>query len=243
MAPDERGRAYALHFLGARLRTRERRGASRHQAGEHPHRAGGPAAPGRDFGIVRVSRVPGGTLAGEIVGTPEFMSPEQCAGDDTVGERPLFAWHSRLPPPYRNTPIQRTDIRSILTRHMTTEPRPLREVRADLPVHLVATIARCLAKEREARFTNAEALSQALEESMDVPRVVPLPIRTYLQEVPPAPVGNAAAGEYCVCGSVRVPPDPAERPRQPHHRGAGRGGGPGAGWSRSASKFGKRARW
>ena len=134
-----------------------------------------------DFGIAQVSRVPGSTLAGEIVGTPEFMSPEQCAGDDIDGRSDLYSlgilgYHLLTGAvPFSG------DIRSILTRHMTAEPRPLRELRADLPLHLVATINRCLAKEREARFVDAEALSQALEESMDVPRIVPLPIRTYLR--------------------------------------------------------------
>ena len=135
-----------------------------------------------DFGIAQVSRIPGSTLAGEIVGTPEFMSPEQCAGDDIDARSDLYSlgilgYHLLT----GAVPFSGPDIRSILMRHMTMEPRPLREVRADLPVHLVATIDRCLAKERDARFANAEALSQALEESMDVPRVVPLPIRTYLR--------------------------------------------------------------
>ena len=135
-----------------------------------------------DFGIAQVSRIPGSTMAGEVLGTPEFMSPEQCAGDDIDGRSDLYSlgilgYHILT----GAVPFGGPDIRSILTRHMTTEPRPLHEVRADLPIHLVATINRCLAKERDARFVNAEALSQALEESMDVPRVVPLPIRTYLR--------------------------------------------------------------
>ncbi len=135
-----------------------------------------------DFGIAQVSRIPGSTMAGEVVGTPEFMSPEQCAGDDIDRRSDLYSLG--IIGYYVLTgilPFTGPDIRSILTRQMATAPRPLHEHRADLPLHLVSTINRCLEKERDARFANAEALSQALEESMDVPRVVPLPIRTYLR--------------------------------------------------------------
>jgi serine/threonine-protein kinase len=135
-----------------------------------------------DFGIAQVSRIPGSTMAGEIVGTPEFMSPEQCAGDNIDARSDLYSLGIIGYYVLTGTmPFAGPDIRSILTRQMTVEPRPLRQIRADLPIHLVATINRCLEKEREARFGNAEALSQALEESLDVPRVVPLPIRTYLR--------------------------------------------------------------
>jgi serine/threonine-protein kinase len=41
-------------------------------------------------------RIPGSTMAGEVVGTPEFMSPEQCAGTTSIAERPLFAGDHRL---------------------------------------------------------------------------------------------------------------------------------------------------
>lgn len=135
-----------------------------------------------DFGIAQVSRVPRMTMAGEIVGTPEFMSPEQCAGDHIDGRSDIYSLgiigYCVLT---GSVPFTGPDIRSILTRHMSVEPRPLHEVRPDLPAHLVATITRCLAKERDARFHTAEALSHALEESMDSPRQVPLPIRTYLR--------------------------------------------------------------
>ncbi len=135
-----------------------------------------------DFGIAQVSRISGGTMAGEVVGTPEFMSPEQCAGDDVDGRSDIYSLG--IIGYYVLTgavPFSGGDVRSILTRHIATVPRAIRDVRPDLPPHLADTITRCLAKDREDRFATAEALSQALEESMDAPRRVPLAIRTYLR--------------------------------------------------------------
>ncbi|MBP2648418.1 MAG: protein kinase [Gemmatimonadetes bacterium] len=135
-----------------------------------------------DFGIAQVSRIPGGTMAGEIVGTPEFMSPEQCAGDDVDGRSDIYSLGIIGYYVLTGTvPFTGPDIRSILTRHIATEPRPLTELRRDLPPQLATTLSRCLAKDREARFATAEALAQALEESMGTARRVPLPIRTYLR--------------------------------------------------------------
>ena len=135
-----------------------------------------------DFGIAKVNRIPGSAQAGQIVGTPEFMSPEQCAGDEVDGRSDLYSLgilgYYVLS---GAVPFSGPDVRSILTRHIATDPRPLREHRSDLPLHLATTIHRCLAKDREERFASAEVLSQALEESMDRPPVVPLPIRTYLR--------------------------------------------------------------
>jgi serine/threonine-protein kinase len=179
LAPDEAA-GCCDPFLGPRVCARAWRGASRHQAGEHPHRAGHPAAAGRGLRHRAGEPDPGSTLSASS-GHPEFRAGK-CAGDDVDGRSDLYSLgilgYQILT---GAVPFGGPDIRSILTRHMTTEPRPLHEIRADLPLHLVATIHRCLAKERDARFGNAEALSQALEESMDVPRVVPLPIRTYLR--------------------------------------------------------------
>ena len=87
-----------------------------------------------DFGIAQVSRIPGSTLAGEIVGTPEFMSPEQCAGDNIDGRSDLYSLG--IIGYYVLTgavPFSGPDIRSILTRHIATEPRPLRELRPRPP--------------------------------------------------------------------------------------------------------------
>ena len=115
-----------------------------------------------DFGIAAAA---GDVSADGVSGTPEFMSPEQCAGDDIDRRSDLYSLG--IIGYYVLTgvlPFTGPDIRSILTRQMATAPRPLHEHRADLPLHLVSGAHQHL-EFREARkgyFLLAEQGQEAL---------------------------------------------------------------------------------
>ncbi len=125
-----------------------------------------------DFGIARAaegdSRL---TVTGVAVGTPAYMSPEQAMGEREVdGRADIYALGvvgyqmlaGELPFKASNTP-------SMLMKHISERPRPLHEVRPDLPANLIYAIERAMSKGREDRWPDANAFRDALAESAPAP--------------------------------------------------------------------------
>src|SRR5208283_422963 len=105
------------------------------------------------------------TRTGTVLGTPDYMSPEQAAGESAVDARSdvyglgavtFFALTGR--PPFQGTFGQ------LLVAHRSEPPPPLTDFRPDVPADLSAVIARCLAKDPADRFPTAAAVNRALAE-------------------------------------------------------------------------------
>ncbi|MBI5600738.1 MAG: serine/threonine protein kinase [Gemmatimonadetes bacterium] len=124
-----------------------------------------------DFGIARAAqgevRL---TATGIAVGTPAYMSPEQAMGEREVdGRADIYSLGivgyqmlaGELPFSAANTP-------SMLMKHLSEPPRPLLELRPDLPANLAAAIERALCKAPADRWPDAAAFRDALAESAPV---------------------------------------------------------------------------
>ena len=120
-----------------------------------------------DFGIARAAegdqRL---TVTGIAVGTPAYMSPEQAMGEREVdGRADIYALgivgYQMLA---GELPFQATNTPAMLMKHLSERPRPLAQVRPDLPANLVHAIERALAKGRDERWASAEAFGVALAE-------------------------------------------------------------------------------
>jgi hypothetical protein len=119
-----------------------------------------------DFGIARstASNATGLTQVGEVVGTPQFMSPEQAAGEPLDGRSDLyslgvvafFAVTGRLP-------FDAPNAQSVMAMHLTQAAPRVASLRPDLPKALCAAIDRCLEKDPAKRFETGEALAAALD--------------------------------------------------------------------------------
>jgi serine/threonine-protein kinase len=142
-----------------------------------------------DFGIARtVGATPaanaGLTRVGEVVGTPEFMSPEQASGDVVDGRSDLyslglvafFAVTGQLA-------ITGETAHAVLTRQFTQPVPPVATLRPDLPPALAAALDRLVLKEPAARFASAEALVENLESAQLAGPDVPLPVRLLAQDL------------------------------------------------------------
>ena len=125
-----------------------------------------------DFGLVAGLREgasdPKITQAGMILGTPAFMSPEQCAGDAdvtslsdiySVGALGYFLVIGHAPFAGRSE-------MQVLAAHLYESPRSISELRSDVPPELVSVLERCLAKDPTLRFSDAASLEHALVHSI-----------------------------------------------------------------------------
>ncbi|MGI8497609.1 MAG: protein kinase domain-containing protein [Gemmatimonadaceae bacterium] len=117
-----------------------------------------------DFGIARAAEDAGMTSTGMLVGTPWFMSPEQCAARrigpqsdqyslGVVGFQMLTGC----------VPFQAETLPGIMHHHFYTPVPSLIDVRPDAPAELLRLITRALSKKPELRFPTSEALVVALD--------------------------------------------------------------------------------
>lgn len=121
-----------------------------------------------DFGIASVI---GGsktvaTRAGEILGTPAYMAPEQAQGAELSPATDLYAvgvmlyelLSGQLPFPENGDPFV------LLYRHVFEEPKPLVDIAPDLDEGVAATVMQAMAKAPADRFPAAEAFALVLAE-------------------------------------------------------------------------------
>jgi serine/threonine-protein kinase len=143
-----------------------------------------------DFGVARVISAPvatdaeGLTRVGEVVGTPEYMSPEQATGDVVDGRSDLYSLGLTAFFGVTGTPAISGDTTGRTLARQITEPLPpVRERRPDFPASLADAIARCAAKDPNERFLNAESLVEALDAAQLSAPEIPLSIRLLAQEL------------------------------------------------------------
>lgn len=121
-----------------------------------------------DFGIARslsASTTTGLTLEGAVVGTVEYMAPEQALRRDVDHRADIYAFglivYDMLS--RRRRVAAESSIAELLAR-MQKAPPPLREEHPELPEALEQLVARCLEPEPAARYQTTEELVAALDQ-------------------------------------------------------------------------------
>ncbi len=142
-----------------------------------------------DFGISRIIDAPvagavGLTRVGEVVGTPEYMSPEQASGDVLDGRSDLYSLGLvALFAASGRSLMSGETTQKILVRQLTESLPPAAALRPDLPPALASAIDRCTAKDPVERFANAESLVEAIDAAQLGEREIPLAIRLFTTEI------------------------------------------------------------
>ena len=118
-----------------------------------------------DFGIVRVAEDAGLTNSGIVLGTADYLSPEQARGEKLTASSDLyslgvvmFEMLTGRPPFVGPTAV------SIAMQHAATNPPPLRQFNTNVPPSLEQIVNRVLEKEPEDRFLSAAEMQQALRQ-------------------------------------------------------------------------------
>ena len=155
-----------------------------------------------DFGIAKaVSQVSGSTLTGVgvAIGTPQYMSPEQAAGErDLDGRSDLYSLGVVA---YQMTsgelPFNAPTVAGILMKQIT-EPAPvLHETQNGVPEDLSLAIARCLEKDPEQRWPTADSLRRSLESRTVTgyrPTTAAVRVSPRSPSTRPRPTGRGAEG-------------------------------------------------
>ncbi|MCW8140062.1 MAG: serine/threonine protein kinase, partial [Planctomycetota bacterium] len=104
------------------------------------------------------------TTAGEILGSPLVMSPEQCLGEPCDARTDVYATGVLLYQMLAGaTPFRGGEAHRLLLLHLTEPPPPLRDVAFGVPAALDAAVLRALEKDPADRWPTALALRDALE--------------------------------------------------------------------------------
>lgn len=120
-----------------------------------------------DFGIARLAtRTPaqGLTEVGTVIGTPEYMAPEQLLGEEIDARADIYAAGVVMyeclmgkPPFEADSPIV------LLAKALEETPVAPHAIHSDIPTGLSALVMRAMARDRNARPISAKALHDALE--------------------------------------------------------------------------------
>jgi protein kinase-like protein len=119
-----------------------------------------------DFGIAKAAEAATTaqlTTEGMVVGTPQYMSPEQATGDSTDGRSDVYSLGVVLYQMLAGTPpFDGETAQAILMKQATATPVPIRRLRRDVSQPLAEVLERMLAKDPAERYQTAEEVSQAL---------------------------------------------------------------------------------
>jgi tetratricopeptide (TPR) repeat protein len=129
-----------------------------------------------DFGIARAAGIQGVTAEGSVIGTPEYMSPEQVEGRDSDPRSDIYAFGvimfemvtGRLPFA-AETPFV------VAFKQQSERPTPPEDLNPQTPPQLSAIVLRCLEKDPAARYQTAEDLCRDLSQVEETLHATPLP--------------------------------------------------------------------
>ncbi|HKA58870.1 MAG TPA: serine/threonine-protein kinase [Gemmatimonadales bacterium] len=117
-----------------------------------------------DFGLARAAEDSKVTPSGAVVGTPSFMSPEQCSGAPVGPQGDQYSlgivgFHMLA----GTAPFEASSVLAVVQHHYFTPPPDLNKIRDDVPEALASIIRRCVEKNPARRFINTSDLVTALE--------------------------------------------------------------------------------
>ncbi|HEX9886519.1 MAG TPA: serine/threonine-protein kinase [Longimicrobiales bacterium] len=136
-----------------------------------------------DFGIAVLAEDAGDESPTQVLGTAEFMSPEQATGAVVDARSDLYslgcvgfyALSGRVP-------FTADTAQAILGMHVTQPAPRLATVAPAVPAPVATAVDRCLRKDPDQRFEGGEAFAAAIAPSQEATRDLPVPVRVFIKQ-------------------------------------------------------------
>jgi serine/threonine protein kinase len=167
-----------------------------------------------DFGIAKVANGPTRlTRKGEVLGTPHYMSPEQCEGEDIDHRTDVYALGVLL---YEmltgHVPHDADTMMGILTKHLYEDPIPPKIRVPQVSAELERVVMRCLEKKPEQRYQTMLELEADLARigsgsrpvGPDTVTLTPTRAPARMQRVSPMYIGGLAAALLALAGTLAI---------------------------------------
>jgi len=136
-----------------------------------------------DFGIARSLRTKGLTGSGIMIGTPEYMSPEQAEGEEIDNRSDIYSLGVLLYEMITGVlPFSGDSALGVALKHKTEIPPDPRELNTKVSDELCGVILKCLEKEKEKRFQEVDEL---LSEFRNIQEGLPTTTGIRLPQEPP----------------------------------------------------------
>lgn len=124
-----------------------------------------------DFGIAKLRDLPTGhgslTESGTVLGTPRYMSPEQCLGEELDGRSDIYSLGIVLYEMLTGAaPFSSPSFGALIVQHVNHSPLPLRAINMTISPAIEAAVAGALEKRREARPQSATAFADELKTAL-----------------------------------------------------------------------------
>jgi beta-lactam-binding protein with PASTA domain/predicted Ser/Thr protein kinase len=159
-----------------------------------------------DFGIARAGTSQM-TETGSIVGTAQYLSPEQAKGGEVDPRSDLYSLGIVL---YElltgKTPFEGDTPVEIAMKHLSTAPKPPSKLRPDIPPELDMVVLRALAKNPDDRYQSADEMEADLDRVARGARVSAATVDTATQVLRRPPAAAAAVEAGTAATMIAAPP-------------------------------------
>jgi hypothetical protein len=135
-----------------------------------------------DFGIARaLDSSTSQTMVGEMLGTPEYMSPEQASGENVDGRSDLYSLGLVGYFALTGTVPFTGSTQAVLAQQITKDAPSVSSAARGVPRQLGDAIDRCLLKDSSRRFASGAALADALAPTLASRTDIPAPLRVFIE--------------------------------------------------------------